>query len=90
MIGIGFWEAAICDASVDGIVRAMLYVRDLVGVDYVALGSDWDGAVTTVFDSANVSALTEGLMRAGLAEEDIAKIMGGNAIRVLRETLPGN
>lgn len=90
VIGIGFWEAAICDASVDGIVRAMLYVRDLVGVDYVALGSDWDGAVTTVFDSAHVSALTEGLMRAGLGEEDIARIMGGNAIRVLRETLPSS
>lgn len=90
VVGIGFWEAAVCDTSVDGIVRAMLHVRDLVGVDHVALGSDWDGAVTTVFDSAHVSALTEGLMRAGLSEEDIAKIMGGNAIRVMRETLPRN
>lgn len=88
VIGIGFWDAAICDTSVDGIVRAMLYVRDLVGIDHVALGSDWDGAVTTVFDSARVSALTEGLMRAGLSEDDIAKIMGGNAIRVMRATLP--
>lgn len=88
VIGIGFWDAAICDTSVEGIVRAMLHVRDVAGVDHVALGSDWDGAVTTVFDAAHVSALTEGLMRAGLSEEDIAKIMGGNAFRVLRATLP--
>lgn len=88
VVGIGFWDAAICDASIDGIVRAMLHVRDVAGIDHVALGSDWDGAVTAVFDSAHIAALTEGLMRAGLSEEDIAKIMGGNAIRVLRETLP--
>lgn len=88
VIGIGFWDAAVCDASVDGIVRAMLHVRDVAGIDHVALGSDWDGAVTAVFDSAHIAALTEGLMRAGLSEEDIAKIMGGNAIRALRETLP--
>ena len=88
VIGIGYWDAAVCDTSIDGIVRAMLHVRDVAGIDHVALGSDWDGAVTTVFDAAQISALTEGLMRAGLSEEDIAKIMGGNAIRVLRETLP--
>ena len=90
VIAIGYWEAAICDASVDGVIRAMLHVRDVAGIDHVALGSDWDGAVTTVFDSAHVSALTEGLMRAGLSEEDIAKIMGGNALRVLRAALPQN
>lgn len=88
VIAIGYWEAAICDASVDGIVRAMRYVRDLVGNDHVALGSDWDGAVTTVFDSAHVSAVTEGLMQAGFSEDEIAKIMGGNAVRVLRAALP--
>jgi len=88
VIAIGYWEAAVCDTSVESVVRAMLHVRDLVGIDHVALGSDWDGAVTAVFDSAHVSALTEGLMRAGLSEEDIAKIMGGNAVRVLRAALP--
>ena len=88
VISIGYWEAAVCDASVAGIASAILYVRDLAGIDHVALGSDWDGAVTTVFDSSGVSALTAALLNAGLSEEDIAKIMGGNAIRVLRATLP--
>ncbi|MGK2286650.1 dipeptidase [Pedomonas sp. V897] len=88
VVAIGYWDAAICDASLDGILRAILHVRDLAGIDHVALGSDWDGAVTTVLDSAGISALTAGLVRAGLSEEDIAKVMGGNAVRVLRQALP--
>lgn len=88
VIGIGYWDAAICDTSVEGIVRAILHVRDVAGIDHAALGSDWDGATTTVLDAANISALTEGLMRAGLSEEDIAKVMGGNTLRVLRAVLP--
>lgn len=89
VIGIGYWDAAVCDVSVKGIVAAMLYVRDIAGIDHVALGSDWDGAVTTAFDATGLPAITEGLRKAGLNDEDIAKIMGGNALRVLRATLPG-
>ncbi|MEO0488222.1 MAG: membrane dipeptidase, partial [Cyanobacteria bacterium J06659_2] len=43
VIGIGFWQTAVCGEDVSAIVRAIRYVADLVGVEHVALGSDFDG-----------------------------------------------
>src|SRR5690606_34950216 len=83
IIGIGYWPTAVCGLSVDAIVAALLYVRDLVGIDHVALGSDFDGAVTTGFDAASVQAIATGLLEAGLSRADVAKVMGGNARRVI-------
>jgi membrane dipeptidase len=88
VIGIGYWDAAVCDVTPQGIVRSISYVRDLVGVDHVALGSDWDGAVWTLIDAAQVGQITQALIQAGYSDADIAKVMGGNAVRVLRATLP--
>jgi membrane dipeptidase len=59
-----------------------------VGVDHVALGSDWDGTVSTPFDAAGLVELTDALLAAGLAEGDIEKVMGGNAVRLLSTALP--
>ena len=88
VIGIGYWEAAVCDDSPAGIVTAMNHVRDLVGIEHIALGSDFDGAVRTRFDTSELAVLTQALMDAGYTEEDIRAIMGGNVLRVLGETLP--
>src|SRR3546814_9629720 len=46
VIGIGFWDAAVCAPTPQATARAMRHVRDLVGIEHVALGSDFDGAVT--------------------------------------------
>lgn len=83
VIGIGYWEGAVCDTSVEAVVRAITHVRDLVGIDYVGLGSDFDGAVTTRWDTSQLAGITQGLIDAGYSDEDIAKVMGGNVIRVL-------
>ncbi|HVM96448.1 MAG TPA: membrane dipeptidase [Candidatus Acidoferrales bacterium] len=88
VVGIGYWDAAVCDVSVAGIVRAIQYAVRVAGVDHVALGSDFDGATTTPFDTTGVAQITEGLMSAGVSDNDIGKIMGGNVLRLLRETLP--
>lgn len=88
MIAVGFWDVAVCDASPKGIVAAIKYVADLVGVDHVGLGSDFDGAIEAPFDASGMALLTEELLKAGFAEQDIRKVMGGNSLRVLRETLP--
>jgi microsomal dipeptidase-like Zn-dependent dipeptidase len=53
----------------------------------VALGSDFDGSTTTGFDTAHIAAITDVLLARGMSEEDIAKVMGGNALRVLRAGL---
>ncbi len=84
VIGIGYWDAAICGTSPADVVRAIAHVRDLVGIDHVGLGSDFDGAVTTRFDSSQLSVITQALVDAGFAPEDIRKVMGGNVLRVLR------
>ncbi len=88
VIGIGYWDTAVCETSVKAIVKAIRYVADKVGVQHVALGSDFDGAVHTPFDTSGLAQLTQGLKDAGFNEADIALIMGGNVRRLLLETLP--
>lgn len=84
LIGIGYWDAAACDTSPASIARAMQHVRDLVGIEHVALGSDYDGATTVRFDTSQLVQMTQALIDAGFTDDEIRAAMGGNAIRVLR------
>lgn len=88
LVGIGFWDAAVCETSVDAIVQAILYTRERIGVEHVALGSDFDGAVITPFDASQMSQLTAALLAQGLPEKEIAAIMGGNVRDFLLANLP--
>jgi membrane dipeptidase len=87
IIGIGYWDAAVCDTSPKAIAAAMKHVRDLVGIQFVALGSDYDGATTVRFDTSQLVQVTQALLNAGFTPDEIRAAMGGNAIRVLREGL---
>jgi len=84
VIGIGYWRGAVCSTIPRDIARAIAHVRDLVGIDYVGLGSDFDGSTTTGFDASEVVAVTQALLDLGFAEADIRKVMGDNVLRVLR------
>ncbi len=88
VVGIGYWKGAVCDASVAGIVAAMRHVIAVAGIDHVALGSDFDGTITSPFDTTGLPMLTEALLDAGLSREDVAKVLGGNVRRVLAANLP--
>jgi membrane dipeptidase len=88
VVGIGFWEAAVCGIEPRHVARAIRYVADLVGDDHVALGSDFDGATTVGFDASQLPALTQALQDQGFDETSLRKILGGNALRVLAATLP--
>jgi len=90
VIGIAFFPGAICGSSVQQIVNAILHAVKVAGVDAISLGSDFDGAVSTPFDAAGLSALTQNLLVAGLSESDIRKIMGENILRVFSQVLPPN
>jgi microsomal dipeptidase-like Zn-dependent dipeptidase len=88
VIGIGYWDGAVCQPDVPSIVRAIRYAVDKVGVAHVALGSDFDGATATPFDVTGLALITQGLLDAGLAQADVRAIMGGNVQRLLLEQLP--
>ncbi len=64
------------------------YVAKLVGVDYVGIGSDFDGISVTPLDMDDVSFLpnlTNELMKRGYSDKDVKKILGQNFLRVLKE-----
>ncbi len=84
VVGIGYWDAAICGTEPEKVAAAIAHVRDLVGIDHVGLGSDFDGAVTTGFDTAQLVYVTQALVDRGFTPEEIGKVMGGNVLCVLR------
>lgn len=84
VIGIGYWDAAVCDTSPRSIARAIRHVRDLVGIEHVGLGSDYDGATTVRFDTSHLVQITQALMDEGFSVDEIRAVMGGNALRVIR------
>jgi membrane dipeptidase len=88
VIGIGVWDAAVCGTEPRDTARAMRHVRDLVGIDHVGLGTDFDGAVTTGYDVSRIALITQALIDEGFSDEEIGKAMGGNVLRVLSEVLP--
>jgi microsomal dipeptidase-like Zn-dependent dipeptidase len=88
IVGIGFWDTAVCGGDAAAIAKAIRYTTDRIGVDHVALGSDLDGSITAPFDVSGMALLTEALLNEGFAADEIAKIMGGNTLRLLAECLP--
>lgn len=88
VIGIGYWAEVACDEiTPKGIAKMIAAAVAAVGEDHVSLGSDFDGSVETAFDTSELPALTHELIAAGLSEAQIAKVMGGNMLRVLRARL---
>jgi len=88
LVGIGYWDTATCGRDAKAIARAIRYAVDLIGVDHVALGSDFDGAVEAPFDTTGLVQITDALLQAGFDETQIKKIMGENTIRTLQFFLP--
>ncbi len=87
LLAMGFWSGAICDPSAASIAKTISYAVKTVGVDHVALGSDWDGSVTAM-DADNIASITAALLDLGMSREDIAKVMGGNSVAFLQRWLP--
>jgi microsomal dipeptidase-like Zn-dependent dipeptidase len=88
VVGIGYWDGALCSTSPAKFAESVAHVRDLVGIDHVGLGSDFDGATTTAFDTSGLAVITQALMDRGFADDEIGKVMGGNVMRVLMQILP--
>jgi microsomal dipeptidase-like Zn-dependent dipeptidase len=88
VIGIGFWADAVGGTKPADIARAAVHAVGVVGDDHVGLGSDFNGAVATSFDVSQLPVVTQALLDAGLPAVSVHKILGGNAIRVIRSCLP--
>lgn len=88
LIGIGFWADVTCDDSPAGVARVIAYAAEQFGVEHIALGSDYDGTVTTQFDASELAVLTQALLALGMSEAEIRLVMGENAIRFFSENLP--
>jgi membrane dipeptidase len=88
VVGIGYWDEAVCGRDAKAIARAIRYTVDLIGADHVALGSDFDGAIEAPFDTTGLVQITDGLLQEKLSEAEIRKIMGENVIRVFQSYLP--
>lgn len=87
VIGMGYWAEVTCDDSPDGVAKSIKAAIAVVGEDAVSLGSDYDGSITTTFDTSELAAITDALLRAGVSEAQIRKVMGENMLRVLRARL---
>jgi membrane dipeptidase len=88
LVGVGFWETAVCGRDAAAIAKAIRYAANIMGVDHVALGSDYDGAIEAPFDATGLVQITDALLREGFNEGEIRKIMGENALRALQSYLP--
>lgn len=73
-------------ATFEDFLKHLFHAIDVAGVDHVGIGADMDGGggVTGMEDVSQYPKITHALLKRGLSEEDVAKIWGGNALRVLR------
>lgn len=88
VVGIGFWETATCGKDAAAIAKAIRHAVDVMGIDHVALGSDYDGAIAAPFDASGMVLITDALLQQKFTEVEIRKIMGENLLRVLQFNLP--
>ena len=88
LIGVGFWDAAVCDNTPRSVAEAIIYGIGLIGAEHVALGSDFDGTITPGFDTSELVAITHELLELGLGKEEIRKVMGENMLSFLQDNLP--
>lgn len=88
VVGIGYWDAAVCTLGAASIAKAIRHAVDVAGIDHVGLGSDFDGATSTPFATDGLVEITQALMDEKFTSAEIAKIMGGNVTRLLAASLP--
>ena len=74
-------------APFDLVIQHIDYIVKLVGVDYVGIGTDFDGIESTpqkLDDITTYPLITKALLEKGYSKKDVRKILGGNFIRVLK------
>ncbi|HMS33904.1 MAG TPA: dipeptidase [Ignavibacteria bacterium] len=74
--------------SIEKVIEHIDYIKNLVGIDYVGIGSDFDGGITPpneLYDASTYPLITKMLVEKGYTSEEIKKVLGGNFLRVFRK-----
>lgn len=88
LVGIGYWDGAICEATLEAFIKAVRYTADRIGVEHISLGSDFDGGTHFKIHSGELVKITDALLEGGFSKQEVAAIMGGNAIQLMLDRLP--
>jgi len=88
LVGIALFEPAVCGTDAMATARAIKYTVDLIGIDHVALGSDFDGAYIMHFDVTGLPLIVQALLDLKFTDKEIAKIMGGNTRDFILKNFP--
>ncbi len=96
LVGLVLYEEFLAgkESTVDTVLDHAMHMLALVGADHVGIGSDLDGgfppdrAPQGIDSVADLRLIGEGLRARGVDETSVAKILGGNWMRVLQRTLP--
>ncbi len=70
------------------IVDHIDHIREVAGIDYIALGSDFDGLVSLprgFYDVSDIAQITQVMLERGYSEEEIKKVLGENFLRVFAQ-----
>jgi membrane dipeptidase len=82
------WDRTAPRATLQQVADHIEHVRDVAGIDHVGLGSDFDGITSVPTGLENVAKfpdLVVELLRRGWKPEDVKKVVGLNALRVMRD-----
>ncbi|RJP70899.1 MAG: membrane dipeptidase [Ignavibacteriales bacterium] len=91
LIGVVFYKSFLSrsnDVTIETVIQHIDYIKKLVGINFIALGSDFDGGITTpvgLEDASKFPALTYALLKHGYTNSEVKQILGGNFLRVFNE-----
>jgi len=88
VIGVIFVSFFLGRGGLDAVVRHLTHIKDLVGVEHCALGTDWEGWALYPKDlnsADKLPMLTQALLDAGWTPDEILKTYGENFLRVLED-----
>ena len=87
---LGAWPAGIGVVDLNGFVDRTFELVDHVGIDHVCMGTDMDANYKPVFDTyANLPLFVAGLLKRGMHESEVAKLIGSNFLRVFAQVQGG-
>lgn len=95
IIGIAFCSSFLSEnniADISKVIEHIKYIKNLVGIDYVGIGSDFDGLekehiLNDMKGIKDITNLIDGLKAEGFCHREIEKVLGDNWIRVLKDNI---